>query len=268
MNMVSTIGAHGCTMCRDHVTLFPFTMAFQPVVDIEEHRIHAHEALVRGPDGASAGSVLAQVNDLNRYAFDQACRVKAIELAASLGMTTRLSINFLPNAVYDPRACIQLTLKAASRTGFPVNRITFEIIEAEQIADDDHLRRIIGEYRRQGFRVALDDFGTGFSGLSRLARLQPDIIKLDRDLVAGCDRDVLRREILVAMGALGRAAGIELVAEGVETAGELSVVRDAGIRFVQGFLYAKPAFERLVEMRELPDIGRPLQTTDIPTGAC
>ena len=252
MNMVSSVARGGCTGCRDHVTLFPFTMAFQPVVDLHERCIYAHEALVRGPDGASAGSVLAQVNDMNRYAFDQACRVKAIELAAALGMTARLNINFLPNAVYDPRACIQLTLEAAERTGFPIDRITFEIIEAEQIADDDHLRRIIREYRRQGFRVALDDFGTGFSGLSRLARLQPDIIKLDRDLVAGCDTDVLRREILVALAALGRATGVELVAEGVETAEELSVVRGAGIRFVQGFFYAKPAFERLVEAGDLP----------------
>ncbi len=252
MNMVSSATRLGCTMCREHVTLFPFTMAFQPVVDVQTGAIAAHEALVRGPDGASAASVLAQVNDLNRYAFDQACRVKAIELAARLGMAARLNINFLPNAVYDPRACIQLTLEAATRTGFPVDRITFEIIEAEQIADDDHLGRIIKEYRRQGFGVALDDFGTGFSGLSRLARFRPDAIKLDRDLIAGCDTDVVRREILIAMASLGRATGVDLVAEGVETAGELGVVRDAGIRFVQGYYYAKPAFERLVRPSELP----------------
>ena len=251
MNMISGVSRRGCSACREHVDLFPFTMAFQPVIDLRDGRIYAHEALVRGADGASAGAVLAQVDDLNRYAFDQACRVKAIELAARLGMTARLNINFLPNAVYDPRACIQLTLEAASRTGFPTDRITFEIIEAEQIADDDHLKRIIREYRRQGFRVALDDFGTGFSGLSRLARLQPDTVKLDRDLIAGCDQDACRREIVVAMASLCRAIGVDLVAEGVETSGELDVVRDAGITFVQGFFFARPAFERLVGPGEL-----------------
>ena len=64
--------------------------------------IFAYEALVRGTDGASAGSILARVNDDNRYAFDQACRVLAVELAATSGMQTKLSINFMPNAVYEP----------------------------------------------------------------------------------------------------------------------------------------------------------------------
>ena len=251
MNAISESRPAGCSMCRERVDLFPFTMAFQPVVDLRDGRIYAHEALVRGPAGESAASVLGQVNDLNRYAFDQACRVKAIEMAASLDMTARLSINFLPNAVYDPKACIQLTLKAAARTGFPMERITFEIIESEQIVDDDHLCRIIAEYKRHGFCVALDDFGTGYSGLARLARLQPDIIKLDRALVAGCDGHALRREILTAMAGLCRSAGVQLVAEGIETAGELAAVRAAGIDLVQGFFFARPAFQRLVQTCEL-----------------
>ncbi len=252
MNAMTESRLTGCGMCRERADLFPFTMAFQPVVDVRDGRIHAHEALVRGPAGESAASVLAQVTDLNRYAFDQACRVKAIEMAASLGMTARLNINFLPNAVYDPKACIQLTLKAAARSGHPMDRITFEIIESEQIVDDDHLCRIIAEYKRHGFSVALDDFGTGYSGLARLARLQPDIIKLDRVLIDGCDRHALKREILAAMAGLCRSAGVQLVAEGIETAGELEAVRAAGIDFVQGFFFAKPAFERLVQTAELP----------------
>jgi EAL domain-containing protein (putative c-di-GMP-specific phosphodiesterase class I) len=75
-----------CHACQSAEPIFPFTMAFQPVVDFGEHRIYAFEALVRGLDGRGAQFVLSEVNDKNLYAFDQACRVKATELAASLGM--------------------------------------------------------------------------------------------------------------------------------------------------------------------------------------
>ena len=100
---------------------FAFSYAFQPIVDLRDGSIYAHEALIRGPNGESAGSVLAQVNDHNRYRFDQACRVKAIKDAVRLGLAdlaqTRLSINFLPNAVYRPEACIRTTLAAARSQG-------------------------------------------------------------------------------------------------------------------------------------------------------
>ena len=234
-----------CVACREDTALFPFTMAFQPIVDLTAQRIDAHEALVRGPSGEGAPSVLAQVNDSNLYAFDQACRVKAIELAARLGMDTRLNINFLPNAVYDPRACIRLTLDAAQRTGFPLDRLTFEFIEHERITDSAHILNIIGEYRRHGFLIALDDFATGYSGLARLADLKPDIIKLDRDLVRDCDQDRVRLAIVAGMVGLGAEIGIKVVAEGVERAGEVAALRSAGIRFMQGFCFAKPGFEAI-----------------------
>ena len=222
------------------------TMAFQPIVDVYEQRIDGYEALVRGPEGQSAQSVLAQLTDENRYAFDQACRVRAIELAASLGMDRQLSINFLPNAVYEPRACISATLEAARRTGFDPRRLTFEIVETESITDTPHLLRIIAEYHRQGFKVALDDFASGYSGLTRLADLRPDIIKLDRALIAGCDRDRTRMAIARNMICLAEEIGVKLVVEGVETAQEVGVLQAAGARYMQGYYFARPSFGKLV----------------------
>jgi EAL domain-containing protein (putative c-di-GMP-specific phosphodiesterase class I) len=237
----------GCGACRDASPLgFAFTMAFQPVVDLHERRIDAHEALVRGVDGEGAGQILAQVNTENRYKFDQACRVKAIEMASRLAMACTLNINFLPNAVYEPAACIRSTLEAAARTGFPLERITFEIVEQEDVAEAAHLRRIISEYRRNGFKVALDDFGTGYSGLARLAELKPDIVKLDRFLIKDCDQDTTRLAIVTSMIALCRALGIKIVIEGVETKAEVAALQSAGARFMQGFFFARPAFEALV----------------------
>ncbi|MDO9501777.1 EAL domain-containing protein [Falsiroseomonas sp.] len=240
-----------CSACRTEVGLFPFTMAFQPVVDVVAGRIVAQEALVRGPAGQGAGHVLGQLNDQNLYAFDQACRVRAIEMAARLRVDCELNINFLPNAVYEPRACIRRTLETARRTGFPLNRLTFEIVESERIADTDHMRNIIQEYRRHGFKIALDDFATGYSGLARLAELRPDIIKIDRVLVQGCDRDRVRLAIIAALVGLGAELGIKVVGEGVERAEEVAALRGTGLRFMQGFLFARPVLEGLADPEEV-----------------
>jgi EAL domain-containing protein (putative c-di-GMP-specific phosphodiesterase class I) len=234
-----------CAACRQAEDVFPFSMAFQPIVDIVEQRIDGFEALVRGPAGEGAAEVLAKVTAENRYAFDQACRVRAIDLAARLGLNRRLNINFLPNAVYEPRACIRKTLDAASRAGFPLDRLTFEIVESESLADVGHLAAIILEYRRHGIQTALDDFGTGYSGLSRLADLKPDILKVDRILIAGCDQDTTRRAILASLVALGAAIGLKIVFEGVERREEVEALRGVGARFMQGFYFARPMFEGL-----------------------
>ncbi len=91
---------HRCSACRDGQAFpLPLGMAFQPIVDARQQRIFAHEALVRGANGESAGSLLEQINESNRYAFDQACRVQAVEWAARLQVPALVSINFMPNAV-------------------------------------------------------------------------------------------------------------------------------------------------------------------------
>ncbi|CAH2601927.1 EAL domain-containing protein [Rhodovastum atsumiense] len=236
----------GCGRCHNEGPLFPFTMAFQPIVDLAEMRIDGHEALVRGPFGESAESILAQVDDGSLYAFDQACRVKAIEMAARLGLDGRLNINFLPNAVYEPRACIRRTLAAAAANGFLLERLTFEFTENESITDTAHTRAIIEEYHRHHFKVALDDFGTGYSGLARLVELKPDIIKLDRQIIVDCDQDRTRFAIVASLVTLTSELGIKLVVEGVERIGEVEALRQAGVRYMQGFFFARPAFEAVV----------------------
>ena len=114
---------------------FQFDYAYQPIVDVGRRVVFAHEALVRGPKGEGAATVLSQVNDHNRYRFDQACRVKAIKGAAELGLTQPVSINFLPNATYKPEVCIRTTLEAARAHGFPLSQIIFEVTEGERIED-------------------------------------------------------------------------------------------------------------------------------------
>jgi EAL domain-containing protein (putative c-di-GMP-specific phosphodiesterase class I) len=238
-----------CSGCRDGVAPdLAFAMAFQPIVDISTGRPFAFEALVRGPNGEGALSVLEQITDQNRYVFDQNCRVKAIETAARAGLIetgAKLSINFLPNAVYSPLACIQTTLRTAANFEFPMDRLIFEFTENEKMADPAHVEAIVDTYRRIGFATAIDDFGAGHAGLNLLARLEPDMLKIDMDLVRGIDADWRRRAIVEGIVGLGRALGILVIAEGIETRAEMDTLASAGIRHMQGYLFARPGFQTL-----------------------
>lgn len=237
-----------CVGCKDGAGFdLPITMAFQPIVNVSTQTVFAYEALVRGKDGAGAGQVLAQIADHNRYAFDQVCRTTAIELAAGLDMAAtgaNLSINFLPNAVYEPRACIRATLAAAMRTGFPVNKIIFEFTESEAM-DADHILNILRSYRAMGFKTAIDDFGAGYAGLGLLTLFQPDIVKLDMALIRDIDTDPVKRTIVRNTLNMLRDLGVEPVCEGIETPAELDVLRDLGVDLMQGYLLARPALEAL-----------------------
>jgi EAL domain-containing protein (putative c-di-GMP-specific phosphodiesterase class I) len=236
----------GCAQCRNNDELdFDFDYAYQPIVDIRTRSIYAHEALVRGPNGESAFSVLSQVDDHNRYMFDQACRVRAIAGAARLGIKEFLSINFLPNAVYRPAACIRSTFAAALEHGFPIERIIFEVTEGEQVMDRAHLVNIFSEYRRFGFKTAIDDFGAGYAGLNLLASFQPDIIKIDMDLVRDIDNNRPKQVIVSSIVSMCTSLGVTVLAEGIETPGERDFLRDAGVNLMQGYLFCKPAFRAI-----------------------
>lgn len=242
--------AVGCGDCRAPGLLgFDFTMAFQPIVDIDTGLPYAYEALVRGTGGEGAGWVLAQVTDANRYRFDQACRVKAIELAADLGLhrlpDCKLSINFLPNAVYRPETCIRATLEASQRFAFPADRLMFEVTEGERVGDTQHLKNIFAEYRRQGFTTAIDDFGSGYSGLNLLATFQPQVLKLDMELTRNIDADPIRQAIVSGVLLVAERLAITIIAEGIETQAECDMLRSMGVRYFQGYLFARPAVEAL-----------------------
>lgn len=246
------VGLPDCTNCSNSSSNklgFSFSFAYQPIVDLQRGDVFAHEALVRGPEGQSAMSVLSQVTDLNRYRFDQACRVKAIKDAVALKLTTKLSINFLPNAVYRPEACIRATLAAARTHGFPIEQIIFETTEGERIGEGKWYAEVMTEYKRIGFLTAIDDFGAGYAGLSLLADFQPDLIKLDMQLLRGIDANRPRQLIVKAALQLCSELDIRVIAEGVETLAERDWLWRAGAHLMQGYLFARPAFQQIL----LPD---------------
>ena len=244
--------APACLDCGTGERLgFQFSYAYQPIVDLATQQIFAHEALVRGPNGESAYSVLSRITEENRYRFDQACRVKAIKTAASLEMRTMLSINFMPNAIYQPEICIRTTLQAARSHGFPIDRIMFETVEGERISDSAWLAEILREYKRIGFLTAIDDFGAGFAGLNLLADFQPDVIKLDMDLVRGIDQNPARQAIARGVVRICQELGIRIIAEGIETIDECRFLEDLGVTLMQGYLFSKPLFESCAQAAAL-----------------
>lgn len=253
----------GCQGCKGGEVLpFEFTMAFHPIVDVSNGTVWGHEALVRGINGEGAGQILGQVTEANRYKFDQACRVKAIELAGGLfppDGTTKLSINFMPNAVYEPAACIRATLDAAHRIGFEHRQIMFEFTENERMTDIPHVQRIIEEYRKQGFATAIDDFGAGYAGLNLLAHFQPDFIKIDMELIRDVTGSPAKQTVVACITTMARELGVAVIAEGIETEAELSTLRAVGIILFQGYLFAKPS------IASLPPV--PLLETLVPLSA-
>ena len=246
-------GCDGCRNADANNFATPFTMAFQPIVDVEAGTIWGYESLVRGVAGESAFQVLSQLTPENRYAFDQACRVKAIELAGEklADPTAKLSINFLPNAVYEPKACIRATLGAAAKAQFDTSRLMFEFTENERMEDVSHVQHIVAEYKRMGFTTALDDFGAGYAGLALLAQFQTDLIKIDMELIRGVAMSPAKQAIIAGIVGIARQLGITVLGEGVETEAELLMLRGAGIRLIQGYYFAKPMLETFQTLSQL-----------------
>ena len=106
------------------------------------------------------------------------------------------------------------------------------------------------EYKRSGFKTAIDDFGAGFAGLKLLSDFQPDLIKIDMDLVRHVDTSRPRQAIVRNLARLCEEMGITVIAEGIETLGERDFVADCGIRLMQGYLFAQPALRAMAPLRE------------------
>jgi blue light- and temperature-responsive anti-repressor len=220
-----------------------FTFAFQPIVDIHACEVFSYEALMRGLRNEPAYQVLEQVSREELFLFDQKARVDAIELATSLGITCLLNLNLLPQSLHSGPASIVTTMEAAQQVHLPIERLVLEVTEGEIIQDQSQFADLINEYRAFGMKLAIDDFGAGYSGLNLLANFQPDQVKLDMKLIRGVESHGPRQAIIRAVSQVCRDLGIDLIAEGVETMGEYRWLEDTGVRLLQGYLLAKPAFE-------------------------
>lgn len=223
------------------------TVHFQPIVECAEPTtVHAVECLMRGvaEDGSlvSPGAIIdmARSTDL-LFLLDRAARINAIDAVAATGSGVRAFINFNPTSIYNPEYCLRTTMAAIERAGLDTDRIIFEVVESEEIADHEHLTNVLSFYRERGFAIALDDMGAGYSSLNLLSRLRPDYMKLDMELIRDVDQDPYKATITANLLDLGAKLGVRSIAEGVETEGEWRWLKDNGADLVQGFYFARPA---------------------------
>ncbi|SEO90490.1 putative bifunctional diguanylate cyclase/phosphodiesterase [Trujillonella endophytica] len=235
-------------------------VAFQPVVSLVEQRIVGVEALLRWrhpelgevppaefvPIAERAGVI----GELQRWALDQAARA-AVALPV-LHAPLRLGVNISASHV-AARTLVGDVAAVLQCTGLAPERLILEITEATLMAGTDDIAVDVEALRLMGVHVALDDFGTGHSSLTHLSALPIDVLKLDRDFVARVDRDPRSRALCESVIAIGRALGLDVVAEGVETPAQLGVLRGLGCGFAQGFLLSRPL--RLSELTELLETG-------------
>ena len=221
---------------------------FHPIIHARTGEVFAQEALLRARNPRTqsiigAGHIINACEKLKlQHQLDQRARQTAI-LAASEHVqgNAKVFINFLPNTIYDPAICLRTTMEAAQRCNLPMSRLVFEVVETEKIPDMNHLRHILDYYRARGVGTAIDDMGAGFSSVEYITSLKPDFVKLDREFVLTAQATIqgrMQMDRIISASHQHRAA---VIAEGIETEAQMNLCLDAGVNYLQGFLFAKPA---------------------------
>lgn len=214
-----------------------FQTVYQPQVCLRSGRVSGVEALTRfraepyrGPDKRFEEAITAGLDlDLEEATFRL-----ATQGFADLPEEVYLSLNASPALVCDSRF-------DGMMHGLPLQRIVLEITEHHDAEDFDLFFRRLSSFRLDGMRVAIDDVGTGYSGLQRIARLAPDILKLDRSITRGIDGSATQRAVVAALMHFAGETGALVLAEGVETEGEAATLEALDINLVQGWFYGRPA---------------------------
>jgi EAL domain-containing protein (putative c-di-GMP-specific phosphodiesterase class I)/DNA-binding NarL/FixJ family response regulator len=212
-------------------------IAFQPIVDLRSDAVVGHEALARfshvdGP--AAVFSAAARVGRRSPIEIQAACQ--ALEIAAGSDLPGGfLSINASP----DVGIITRLGYVVAAASTRPTD-IVIELTEQAAVEDYPAVTRALAPLRRDGVRLAVDDVGGGFACLTHVHQLLPDILKIDRYLVAGIQHDRTRRSMVSALVRIAEDTGASVIAEGIELPAERECVEELGIRLGQGFLLGRP----------------------------
>ncbi len=236
----------------EHAELLPlfddeqrcFHSVYQPIVTLAQRRTIGYEALLRAttPDGAPVWpDVLFPAAEAAGWThmLDRVGRTTALRGAGSWLGEDQLFINFIPTSIYRPEVCLRTTELAAREAGVQLDQLVFEVTEGHQVHDLDHLQRVFDYYRSRNCKVALDDLGAGYSSLNMLVRLQPDIVKLDKDVVAALP-DRVSSAVVAAIVQITHAYGGLVLAECVETAEQAAAAADLGVDLGQGWFFGRP----------------------------
>ncbi len=219
---------------------------FQPLVDLKEQSVYAHEALIRGPEGSRlhGAPALLRAASAESLEFDFECHCLASTLQhwGARRYPGRLFLNISANTlvrmvfVYGRDALVQ-TIVAA---GVTPRLVVMEITEHERVHNMDRLARTVDSLRALGIAFALDDFGDGHSSLRLWSQIKPELVKIDKYFVRNISASSDKLKTVQALQQIAAVFETALVAEGIETADDMRVLRDMGIAYGQGYFLGRP----------------------------
>lgn len=214
-------------------------MAYQPIVEFSKQSPLAYEALLRTSTSEVKGppEVLHLAEKTGRI-FDvgRAIRRAVARDLAQLTPGVECFVNLHPADLEDP----DLYDASAPLSAF-ASRVVLEITERASVAHNEALNNHVQRLRELGYRLAVDDLGAGYSGLTTLARVQPEFVKLDGSLVRDIDSSSVNQLVVTAVLALSNDLGLRVIAEAIETSEEVGMLRSLGVDLMQGYLFARPA---------------------------
>lgn len=209
---------------------------FQPVFDLLDRSIVSLEALARfWTEPMRSPSVwFAEANEVGLGAELELSAIRsALQRIDEFPEGVALALNVSPATALDPRFC-ELLLGVAER-------IVIEITEHAQVDDYDALAAALAPLRERGAQLAIDDVGAGFANLRHILRLAPDIVKLDLSLTQEISRDPARRALATSLVGFAGGVGARIVAEGISSDEDLTLLRALGVNYGQGFYLARPS---------------------------
>jgi len=230
-----------------------FEVYYQPEVDPAHGEIVGVEALVRwrsperglvSPgDFIPAAEASGLIGPLGDYVLDQACSQTASWLSESILPERFITWVNLSGRQLSSGGICERVRGALEAAGLPAHLLGLEVTETAMVREGtagDRARAELKQLHEDGVHIAIDDFGTGFSSLGHLRRFPVDLIKVDRSFVQGVEHDAKDAAITANLASLAHALGLKAIAEGVESASQLELVRELGCDLVQGFLFARP----------------------------
>ncbi|EKM6430511.1 diguanylate phosphodiesterase [Cronobacter sakazakii] len=219
--------------------------ALQPIVEPTTCKIKAYEALIRSPEGGSPAALFASLSSKALYELDLHSKEIAFALANAVSIGSQMiSVNLLPGTLVQMPGAVEILLAQIARQGLLPQQVIVEVTESEVISRFDEFECVIRQLRAAGINLAIDDFGAGFAGLSLLTRFQPGRIKIDRCIVADIHLHGPKQAIVHGIVRCCAELEITVVAEGVEKVEEWCWLEAAGIRYFQGYLFARPLLNR------------------------
>jgi diguanylate cyclase (GGDEF)-like protein/PAS domain S-box-containing protein len=233
---------------REAIERKEFTLAYQPVVNLDPLEVVGVEALLRWqhPELGEIAPLdfipLAEESGLivpiGRWVLQEAC-FYAARMRGLIGRDLGISVNVSARQLQHPEF-VEHVDRALERADLPSHLLTLELTESVLVATGERAEQQLGVLKARGVRIALDDFGTGYASLAYLQRLPVDVVKIDRSFTARIDSGHDDLALLEGIVGLGKALGLELVAEGIERGAQQGIVQELGCHGAQGFHFGRP----------------------------